>query len=85
MSRQRAAAAGAQAAAADPLPLHTAALGNELGELRRLLAMYGKAGAAGLVKVRSANGQTALHYAARRGHAEAVALLLGAGAAADAR
>ena len=84
-SRQRTEDAAAAAAAADPLPLHTAAKDNELGELRRLLAKHGRAGAASLVKVRSANGQTALHYAARRGHAEAVSLLLGASAAVDAQ
>lgn len=84
-SHQRSQAVATAAASADPLPLHTAAKDNELEDLRRLLAVHGRAGAMSLLKVRSANGQTALHYASRRGNAEAASILLRAGAAVDAQ
>ena len=77
-SRERQSAAQAARAAHDPLPLHTAAKDNELDALRLLLA---RDGAAALVKVRSAQGQTALHYAVdnEREQIELVKLLLQVG------
>jgi ankyrin repeat protein len=82
----------------DPHPLHTAARAGDEAALRALLGGggggdvaqgqgqgHGRGKEAEQVQGRTATGQTALHYAARRGHQACVVLLLEARADVDAQ
>ena len=64
------------AAAPRDTPLHAAARGSQLGVLQLLL---GAATAAKAIDVRNEDGSTALHAAAREGHATCVQALIAAG------